>query len=244
MQGTESQCHHSASQTEHLLWILFGVFTETNWGEKVQQSARCSSGIMLMLSKAESGFLLTQMKVITRAGSRRRVSAYLWGALTCTLLVVDKKMPSFTPKCLWDSHHLDDFRYKASGALLLCLALGFACGRKQLLNACTLGIQHDCMDRAPKHRTELWRHPQFLQNTNAEVQQTDLQDLVQFGATKRTGRMLNSVISVISLRKEKHQKARPHEQDEEWGKYMGSTGTIPCLLLDIEDSWRKWQGKK
>lgn len=50
---------------------------------------------------------------------------------------------------------------------------------------------------------------------NAEVQQTDLQDLVQFGATKRTGRMLNSVISVISLRKEKHQKARPHEQDEE-----------------------------
>lgn len=116
------------------------------------------------------------------AGSCHHVSADLRGALICTLLVVDKEMPSFTPKCLWDSHHLDDFRYKASGALLLCLALGFAYGRKQLLNACTLGIQHDCMDRAPKHRMELWRHPQFFQNMNTEVQQPDLQDLVQQNA--------------------------------------------------------------
>lgn len=75
-------------------------------------------------------------------------------------------MAPLTPKCLWDSHHLHDFRYKVSGAMLLCLALGFSCSRRQLLNACTLGIHHPCMDWAPKHRTELQRHQQILWNMN------------------------------------------------------------------------------
>lgn len=118
------------------------------------------------------------------------------------------------------SHHLDDFRYKASGVLLLCLALGFLCSRRQLLNVCTLGIHHPCMDWAPKHRMELQRHQQIFQNMNRS--QT-CKTWIQFSTTHSNVWEENTECYIHSARRN-IQKSRPHHhcQDEkEWEKQHG-----------------------